>query len=92
MAKGRTLLWQQAMSYLVMAFLCILPAWSCGKKVVTNDGVHGMEEVKGDTALEAGWHPIELIYFQGEGGQGLEVRYEGAGIQKMIIPSDLLGY
>jgi len=34
MAKGRTLLWQQAMSYLVLALLCILPAWSCGKKAV----------------------------------------------------------
>jgi formylglycine-generating enzyme required for sulfatase activity len=34
MAKGRNLLWQQAMSYLVLALLCILPAWSCGKKAV----------------------------------------------------------
>jgi formylglycine-generating enzyme required for sulfatase activity len=34
MAKGRNLLWQQAMSYLAMALLCILPAWSCGKKAV----------------------------------------------------------
>jgi hypothetical protein len=63
-----------------------------GKEVVTNDGVHGMEEAKGDIAVEAGWHPIELIYFQGEGGQGLEVQYEAAGIRKMIIPSNILGY
>ncbi len=34
MAKGRNFLWQQAMSYLVLALLCILPAWSCGKKAV----------------------------------------------------------
>lgn len=60
--------------------------------MVTNDGVHGMEEAKGDIAVEAGWHPIELIYFQGEGGQGLEVQYEAAGIRKMIIPSNILGY
>jgi hypothetical protein len=63
-----------------------------GKEVLVNDGVHGMQEVRGDIGLEAGWHPIELIYFQGDGGQGLEVRYESAQIKKMIIPQDVLGY
>lgn len=32
MAKGRNLLWHQAMLYLVLTLLCILPFWSCGKK------------------------------------------------------------
>lgn len=32
MAKGRNLLWQQAMSYLALALLCISSFLSCGKK------------------------------------------------------------
>lgn len=63
-----------------------------GKEVLVNDGVHGMEEIRGDIGLEAGWHLIELVYFQGDGGQGLEVRYESAQIKKTIIPKDVLGY
>ena len=34
MARGRNLLQHQAMSYLVLALLCILPAWYCCKKTV----------------------------------------------------------
>jgi formylglycine-generating enzyme required for sulfatase activity len=33
MVKGRHFLWHQAMLYIALALLCILPAWSCGKKV-----------------------------------------------------------
>ncbi|MGA2260606.1 MAG: PA14 domain-containing protein, partial [Acidobacteriota bacterium] len=61
-----------------------------GKDVVVNDGVHGMTEVSGEIALEAGWHPIELIYFQGTSGQGLQVTWEGPGFLPGPIPKEAL--
>jgi len=61
-----------------------------GKEVVLNDGVHGMTEIHGEIALEAGWHPIELIYFQGTGGQGLQVTWEGPGFLPGPIPKEAL--
>jgi hypothetical protein len=61
-----------------------------GKDVVLNDGVHGMTEIHGEIALEEGWHPIELIYFQGTGGQGLQVTWEGPGFPPSPIPEDIL--
>jgi hypothetical protein len=61
-----------------------------GKDVVLNDGLHGMIEIHGEIALEAGWHPIELIYFQAIGGQGLQVTWEGPGWLQCPIPDAAL--
>ncbi len=63
-----------------------------GRQVVLHDGVHGMTEVKNEVALEAGWHQLELVYFQGEGGLGLQVSYVGPGISKRPIPAEELGH
>jgi hypothetical protein len=49
-----------------------------------------MTEIHGEIALEAGWHAIELIYFQGTGGQGLEVTWEGPGFPQSPIPKEAL--
>jgi hypothetical protein len=61
-----------------------------GKEVVLNDGVNGMTELRGEVALEEGWHPIELVYFQGTGGQGLQVTWEGPGFLQSPIPAQRL--
>jgi hypothetical protein len=63
-----------------------------GRDVVRNDGVHGMTEGRGEIALEEGWHTIELVYFQGTGGLGLQVRYEGPGFAQRPIPKNVLGH
>jgi hypothetical protein len=63
-----------------------------GKEVVLNDGVHGMTEIHGEIALEAGWHPIELIYFQGTGGLGLQITWEGPGFLAGPIPAQALAH
>ena len=34
----------------------------------------------------AGVHPLRLIYFQHTGGKGLELRYEGPGVRKQLVP------
>ncbi len=58
--------------------------------VVDNDGLHGMLEKKGSIALAAGVHPIRVIYFNKTGGNGLNVSYQGSGIEKMPIPDAAL--
>jgi hypothetical protein len=61
-----------------------------GEVVVDNDGVHGMKEKAGSVALEAGAHPVTLLYFQGVGGQGLKVEYAGPGLTRREVPASAL--
>jgi hypothetical protein len=62
-----------------------------GKEIIVNDGVHGMTEEKAEIALEGGWHPFELVYFQGRGGLGLEVSWRGPGFERTPIPAGAFG-
>jgi len=62
-----------------------------GKEIIVNDGVHGMSEEKSEIALEGGWHPFELVYFQGKGGLGLDVSWRGPGFEKTPIPAGVFG-
>ena len=61
-----------------------------GQEVVENDRIHGMTEKGGTIALEKGLHAYRLEYFQGTGGQGLQVEYEGPGIPRRKIPAEML--
>ena len=58
-----------------------------GTEIIVNDGVHGLAEEKAEIALEAGWHPIEIDYFQGTGGMGLELSWRGPGFPKIPVPA-----
>ena len=60
------------------------------KLVVDNDYTHGMTEVSGQIALKKGKHPIKVLFFQGEGGKGLEVSFSGPETPKMIVPEEIL--
>ena len=40
-----------------------------GEQVIDNDGPHGPREVIGQKALSKGYHPIEVRYFDQNGGQ-----------------------
>ncbi len=62
-----------------------------GKGIIANDGVHGMTVEKAEIALEAGWHSFELVYFQGRGGLGLEVSWQGPGTPKAPVPASAFG-
>ncbi|MBW8014572.1 MAG: beta-galactosidase [Planctomycetes bacterium] len=61
-----------------------------GKEIISNDGTHGMVEKAGMVVLEAGLHPVEIQYFQGAGGQGLEVYWRSEINSKQIIPVEAL--
>ncbi len=59
--------------------------WIDGNQVVNNDGLHGVVEKSGTICLEAGYHTIEVAYFEKTGGNSLAVYYEGPGISKTTI-------
>lgn len=61
-----------------------------GDKVVDNDGPHSPREVIGQKAMSKGYHPIELRYFDSNGGVlKMEVR-DGEG--NVLPASDLYAY
>jgi hypothetical protein len=61
-----------------------------GYQVVDNDGVHGARESFGHVALAAGLHSIELVFFQGRGGVGLALEYDGPSFRKRDVGADVL--
>jgi len=46
-----------------------------GREVVDNDGSHAPRTRRGLIALEAGWHPLRLDYFEDYAGELLELRW-----------------
>ncbi|MDM7925691.1 MAG: alpha-L-fucosidase [bacterium] len=60
------------------------------KPVVVNDGLHGMEERRGEIALGAGLHPIRVEFFEKTGEEGLVVSWLGPGLPKQRIPGEAL--
>jgi hypothetical protein len=50
------------------------------------DAVKGLGPRIGSIALEAGTHPFVLRYYQGIGGRGLELEYEGPSVRRGPIP------
>jgi len=60
--------------------------------VIDHDGPHGASEKTGQIALRAGWHPIEVAYFQGGGGRSLELRMAAAGATPGAVPPAALGH
>ena len=46
-----------------------------GKKIVDNDFQHGAFSLSGEVGLEAGYHPIEIWFFEKWGGEYLEIAF-----------------
>jgi len=61
-----------------------------GTEVVWNDKLQGPTERSGKITLAPGSHDIEVQFFERGGGEFLEVRYAGPGIQKQLIPTSAL--
>lgn len=61
-----------------------------GKIVVNNDGRHAPIEKSGFVQLEAGYHKIQIMYFQAGGGRELESAMKGPGLAKQVIPAGML--
>jgi hypothetical protein len=61
-----------------------------GQLLVNDDGIHGTIEQSGTKTLAAGYHQIELNYFQGPGGFYLDVQWSGPGFGRQHIPNGQL--
>ncbi len=64
--------------------------WIDGQLVVDNDGLHGARERSGTVSLSAGYHEIEVHFFERNGAAVLQVSYAGPGISKQEIPAGVL--
>lgn len=58
--------------------------------VVNNDGLHGTQERNGSISLNQGTHTIKVTFFERGGGEVLQVRWQGPGIVKQLIPNEVL--
>jgi PA14 domain len=61
-----------------------------GRLVVDNDGQHAAAEQSGVCELTSGYHRIGVSFFQAGGGKTLKVDFEGPGITREAVPSDIL--
>jgi hypothetical protein len=61
-----------------------------GELVVDNDGLHGVTERSGQVALQAGFHRIEVRFFEAGGGDHLGVSWAGPDLPKQEIPGSVL--
>jgi hexosaminidase len=59
-----------------------------GEVVVDHDGQHGESEKQGQIALRAGSHPIEVVYFQADGGAALRLELSAPGSAKRPVPRE----
>ena len=58
--------------------------------VVENNGLHPLIEKSGRMMLEAGMHPVEVVWFNRTDRSGLEVEYEGPGVERRPVPDSEL--
>ena len=62
-----------------------------GRPLIDNDGNHGLSVEKGEIALAAGWHALELVYFQRDGDMALDLSWSGPGLAKGPVPASMFG-
>ena len=58
--------------------------------VVNNDGIHKMVRKSGKAYLGAGRHPLRLLWFNGLSPFGLNVSFQGPGLERQNIPDSAL--
>jgi len=63
-----------------------------GRALVDNDGNHGLSVEKGEIALAAGWHAIEITYFQRDGDMGLDLSWSGPGFKQSPVAALMFGH
>ena len=58
--------------------------------VVDNDGLHGPGDVGAGISLDAGYHDIMVTMFERDGGEVLNVSWEGPGVSRQTVPANRL--
>jgi alpha-L-fucosidase len=60
------------------------------KILVDNDGLHGIVEKNNEIPLAKGYHAIKVLFFEGSGGDALQVQWKGPGFAEQNIPASVL--
>lgn len=58
--------------------------------VVDNDGSHSAKRADGRIALEAGFHKMEVKYFESYMGESIEIGISSKDMPEMVIPDSML--
>ena len=61
-------------------------------RVVDNDGIHGAFEQSVTVALDAGWHDVEIRYFEAGGQAVLDLDWSGPGFGRKAMVFDGAAY
>ena len=56
------------------------------KLLIDNDGLHGKVGKGAGLDLEAGLHPIRVVYFEARGEEVLEAKWASDGGELQVIP------
>ena len=64
--------------------------WIDDVEIVDNQGHHAMQERSGVVWLSAGEHRLRTEFFEHGGYAGLELKWEGPGIFKQTVPTNVL--
>ena len=56
------------------------------KGVVNNDGIHAAVTKSAQIRLRKGWRQINVLFFEGSGGEALSVQYKGPNIPLQPLP------
>jgi len=60
------------------------------KLLIDNDGLHGKVGMRVELDLEAGLHPIRIVYFEARGDEALEAKWASDGEELQLIPDAAL--
>jgi hypothetical protein len=63
-----------------------------GDLVIDHDGLHGPSALAGQIALAAGWHSIEITYFQAGGGRSLDLHIAPPARPSVRLPLDAIAF
>ena len=61
-----------------------------GQLVIDRTGERTRRPGTGSIGLEAGLHPIRVLFYEGMGSEFLQIEYEGPGINRQVIPGGAL--
>jgi alpha-L-fucosidase len=56
------------------------------KLAIDHDGRHSATEKSLDIPLAKGYHPVKILFFQGTGGDDLQLEWKGPGFEKKPVP------
>jgi hypothetical protein len=62
------------------------------KLLIDNDGLHAKMGKRAELDLEAGLHPIRIVYFEAGGDEALEAKWASGGEELRLIPDEAFSH